>query len=127
MSNADARRLVSMLAAAFPNPKVPRVTLELFAHELARWKDDQATKDAVEAVIRSARWWPSLAEIRELYEARAHTYAERRAADERERAQEFAQAHGLPQARREPIPAETIAWLRARGINVDGLTRVMPT
>lgn len=64
MKDSEARALVATLAAAFPRQDVPQVTFDVYAQDLADLDAVEASR-AVASLRRSARWFPTIAEIRE--------------------------------------------------------------
>ncbi len=127
MNEVAARVLMDALSAAFPSPAVSDATYGLYVHELERLGDEHAAQEAIHDLIRSSRFLPRIAEIVDAYRPRARALAEKREAEERERQIEHAQTHGLPRAKweREPMPPETVEWLREHGIDVSGVLRRM--
>jgi hypothetical protein len=109
-----ARLLVDALSAAFPTPAMSEATYDLYVQELGRLDDEHTAQEAITALVRSVRWLPTIAEVREAYAAKARALGWQRA-----------QALGLPttEAVRDPVPDEVVAWMRARGIDVGGLLR----
>lgn len=118
--------LVATLNATFPWPPMSDATYAFYVAEFDTFRDREALEAAVLDEIRSSDWLPKIAAIHKAYERYARAYAEKREAEERECASEVSQTRGLPAGQtREPIPAETVEWLRQRGHDVDALTKRM--
>lgn len=64
MTSQEASALVASLKAAFPDANIPAETVVMYAAALEDL-DFQAGQAAVGALIRSTRWFPKIAEIRE--------------------------------------------------------------
>lgn len=79
MNDRDARKLVLHLNAAFPSPAMSDATFLLYVGELGRLADADAAQDAITTLVRTVRWMPTIAEIRETYKSYAQRNAERRA------------------------------------------------
>jgi enoyl-CoA hydratase/carnithine racemase len=81
MRESDAAMLVAKLQAAFPHPRVPPETVELYVEELAKLADLEAARGAVADLVHSERFWPSLAALHEAYLTTSRRIREREAAE----------------------------------------------
>jgi hypothetical protein len=77
MTEAEARRLVGLLVAAFPSPIPPEATVALYVEHVAGLRDVAAASEAVEGLLRSARAWPPLASILAGYQTIERRHRER--------------------------------------------------
>jgi hypothetical protein len=75
----QARELVTVLCAAYPRQAVPDATFALYVAEVATLADVDAARAAFIDLIRSQPWWPSIAELRDVYQRAARWQAARRA------------------------------------------------
>lgn len=66
MTDGEARALVAALAAAWPRQPIGQPTLDIYATHLQDLDFGQATQ-VVSGIIRSSRFFPAIAEIREAY------------------------------------------------------------
>ena len=128
VNRSTAKQLVLTLNAVFP-PPLPKLALDVYVNVVAGFADEQAARDTFEALLLDpdAQWMPKPGEIRDAYRRVARIGEEHRQALERERAAELAESHGLPAgASREPIPAETVTWLRRRGVEFGDIVQAVP-
>lgn len=66
MTEAQCKALVATLAAAFPREVIDQATLNIYAQDLADL-EFQTGGDAVAALRKSSRFFPTIGEIRERY------------------------------------------------------------
>jgi hypothetical protein len=76
---AEAKLLVAALTAAFPHPRVPQATVELYREQLARLPDVDAARSALEVLIANEERLPPIALVLREYRPAARRNAERRA------------------------------------------------
>jgi hypothetical protein len=107
MTAERARELVAQLAAAWPWPQMPDATIAIYPKALRPLNGDVAD-EALASLVHGSRRLPSIAEFEEAYRAKARLRIESEPRGE------------LPN---DPIPAEAVEWLRARGVPVDGLLK----
>jgi hypothetical protein len=100
MTPAEARAFVDRLIAAFPFPRRPQATIDLYVGELAELKDREAALASLTSIIRTGDRFPTVAAIRTEYQAQR-----------RRRAHDRADTHGLPEPDGCPAPPEVHRWL----------------
>jgi hypothetical protein len=71
MRHEQAEALVAVLLAAFPYPRVPDLTVELYCQRLAQLHDVDAATEAVNAIADGEERWPTLKLILREYDTRA--------------------------------------------------------
>lgn len=109
MTIRDARLLATALAAAFPFPRVPSATVDLYTEQLAALPDTDAARTAVKRVIEEADRFPPLVMI-----LREYRWYARRNADE------LARVRGLDEPPPDPANAEKARALLRRLTNAVG-------
>jgi hypothetical protein len=63
MTGHEATRLIAMLAAAYPTMKMSEETLHVYAVSICDL-DYEASKSAIQGIIKEEKWAPAIAEIR---------------------------------------------------------------
>ncbi len=79
MTLAEADALVALLTAAFPHPRVPELTAQMYREQLTRLADVDAARAAVEALIENEHYFPPVAAVLREYRPAARRNAEERA------------------------------------------------
>ena len=64
MTNQEAIAIIGYLAVAFPNTKIEEATVDVYRESLLDLPYAQ-TADAAKIIVKTARFFPSIAEIRE--------------------------------------------------------------
>jgi hypothetical protein len=91
VNEAGARLLLAELLAAFPYPQPPKGTALLWEAELGKLADEDAARDAVDALVSTCERWPTVRRLRDEYCAAV-----------RRRAIANAETHGLPEPPPDP-------------------------
>lgn len=68
MTKDQAQALVGLLIAGFPRTAIEPETVEVYIAAVSELRDAERAKTTVEQLIRASRWFPSVAEIRDLYQ-----------------------------------------------------------
>ena len=63
MNDIEAAHLIAILAAAFPSANVNGKTVEIYVENLKDLEYEQG-RDAVDSIIRTSDWFPSIAALR---------------------------------------------------------------
>jgi hypothetical protein len=71
MTHEQAEALVAVLLAAFPHPRVPDLTVELYCQRIAQLRDVDAATEAVNAIADGEDRWPTLKLVLREYDTRA--------------------------------------------------------
>ena len=95
MTLAEADALVALLTAAFPHPRVPELTAQMYREQLTRLADVDAARAAVEALIENEHYFPPVAAV-----LREYRPAARRNAEERARGHELEERRRTGRSRR---------------------------
>lgn len=108
MTRAEAKALVGSLVAAYPTANIEQATVELWTHQLSLLQSVEAGVQAVQEIIHSDEWFPSLARFRAVYGDKARRIAEDRKAS-------------VPalEAPREGLPDSVQEWIAAFGVAHD--------
>lgn len=105
MKTAEARALVTLLAAGYPNVALERASFDVYVAALAHCGSATLGKRVVEGFISNSPRWPSVAALLAAYNEEAQKERKRRA-----------EAVGLPEPEGGPPPPEAVAELKRIGV-----------
>jgi hypothetical protein len=70
MIREEARALVGVLIAAYPNANLEQATVDLYARHFETW-DFSVGSEAIHDWVLESQWFPTIAELKAVYDRRA--------------------------------------------------------
>lgn len=117
MTREQSGQLVALLSAAFSQPPMTEERLALFTDEIALLHDYDTALEAIRAVTREGKWFPTIKDIRAAYRA----VADKRAGDEERRLR-----GRMIESPLHEVPAWVQVWAWSRWVRVPPETRALP-